>query len=120
MSMWNLVIGEMSRVDRDGLCGGLRQCGKRAAVRIWEGYRREGGDAEEEGCCGTRGRGQMNVTIATFGTGMPRGGRGCRRRRLAGASGQELPGDNVAIPTLNVDHPVVQWLMMANFVRTCL
>ena len=49
----------------------------------------------------------MSVAFATFVTGMPRGRRGSRSRRLAGASGQELPGDNVGIPTLNVDHPCV-------------
>ena len=56
---------------------------------------------------GTRGRGKMNVAFATVTAGLPRGGRSDRIRRLARACGQELPGDNAGIPTLNVDHSCV-------------
>ena len=49
----------------------------------------------------------MSVALASSRTGMPSRVGGGRSRFLARAGGLDLAGDNVGIPTLNVDHSCV-------------
>ena len=49
----------------------------------------------------------MSVAFTSSRTGMPSGIGGGGGRNQARASGQDLGGDDVGIPTLNVDYPCV-------------
>ena len=70
------MIGGLSIVDIEGLCGCVRAENK-PQEEDGKGTVEEEGDVEEEGCCQlmgcTRGSGQMSVAFTTFGTGKPRG-----------------------------------------------